>query len=176
MIKLKKIINEIITNSPPPAMVQSQPAITNQNSGLNPKDIQMAHLLAATIWGEARNEGETGMHAVLNVIMNRANQNIAKASTIVLKPKQFSFWNNITNPNEYATNLSKKYSQASPKLPDVESYNKAIKLVDAAIQHKLPDITGGAQFYFNPSIVRPEWAKTMIKTKTIGHHEFYKAK
>lgn len=178
MIKLKRILKEIMTNAPPPAIIQSHPQ-TEPVKILNEKDIQTARLLAATIWGEGRSEGETGMHAVLNVVMNRAGNDLSKVSEIVLKPKQFSFWNGISNPNEYANNLSKEHAEEPKKfkkLPDSQSYDKAVELVDKVIANKLKDITHGAQYYFTPDQASPEWKKGMVKTVTIGHHEFYKKK
>jgi len=57
--------------------------------------------LARTMWGEARGEGDKGMQAVANVIMNR----VAKKSWfgtgiigVVLKDWKFSVWN-LNDPN-----------------------------------------------------------------------------
>ena len=155
----------------PPAHIQHTNNIAATNV-MDNKKLTSAYVLAATLWGEARGEGNDGMQAVLNVIMNRANGNIVKASQLVLTPKQFSFWNKIDNKTEYAIQLAK--SARSGELKDVKQYNEALKLVDLALKHNLKDITGGAKFYFNPKLARPSWAKKMIKTATIGHHEFYK--
>jgi len=170
MIKLKRIVREIIGDLPP-AIVQPHQA-PNPTSTINAAMIENAHIIAATIWGEARGEGEVGMQAVLNVILNRAGKDINKAAQIALKPKQFSFWNKIANPREYAQHLA-NVSRAA-KNRDAILYQKAIELVDKSISGQLKDITNNAKFYFNPKIVKPSWSKKMIKTTTIGNHEFYK--
>ena len=160
------------TPSQPPGHVQH---VDKQNQNVNIVDQQQmkdAYVVAATLWGEARGEGENGMHAVMNVIMNRAHGDFSKAKDIVLKKKQFSLWNNVKDPEASAINLAQVYR--SKKLKDGHSYIKALELVDKAMKGNLPDITGGATFYFNPKKVMPSWAKEMIKTKTIGNHDFYK--
>lgn len=159
----------------PPAIIQSQPTNNQQtNVVINQKDMNTSYLLAATIWGEGRGEGEVGMHAILNVILNRAHGNIRNAGNVVLKPKQFSCWNNIHDPSAYSQKLAEK--NRSDNSPDGMMYKKAISLVDLAMKDKLNDITQGAQFYFNPQLASPSWAKKLDKTVSIGHHDFYKLK
>ena len=67
-----------------------------------------------------------------------------------------------------------KKSARNGKLKDSKQYTQALILVDKALKHQLQDITGGAKFYFNPKLVKPSWANKMIKTVTIGNHDFYK--
>ena len=85
MIRLKDIIKEDMDTTPP-AVVQQQPA--KPSSVLSKQQIMDAYVVVSTLWLEARGEGERGMHAVLNVIMNRAKGNFANARDVVLKPKQ----------------------------------------------------------------------------------------
>jgi putative nucleotidyltransferase with HDIG domain len=148
----------------PPAIVQK--AAVKAPAPLN---VTNAYIVAATLWGEARGEGTNGMQAVLNVIMNRANGNFDKTYKVVLVPKQFSMWNSVTNPTETALNVARDNFNTRDK-----QWMQAVKLVDLAAKGKLPDITGGAIFYFNPHKVIPSWAKKLIKTVTIGNHDFYK--
>ena len=155
----------------PPAHIQHTNNIASTNV-MDNKKLTGAYVLAATVWGEARGEGLEGMQAVLNVIMNRANGDINKASKLAIAPKQFSFWNKINDKDEYAVQLAN--SSRSGKLKDSKQYNEALRLVDSAIKNNLKDITGGAKFYFNPKLAQPSWAKKMVKTATIGHHDFYK--
>jgi putative nucleotidyltransferase with HDIG domain len=146
----------------PPAIVQqvpSNPAATN--------NIIDAYIVATTLYGEAGGEGEKGMQAVMNVIMNRAKGDFSKARAICLQRKQFSMWNGVTHPEEKAMDFVKLYRTDN-------SFKTVIKIVDLAMKGKLPDITHGALFYFNPEKAQPSWAKKMVKTATIGHHEFYK--
>ena len=151
----------------PPAHIQ--PATQQPTNTIN---LTNSYIVAATLWGEARGEGEIGMQAVMNVIMNRAKGDFSKASKIVLKPKQFSMWNKIPDPEASALNLAREIRRTKPQ--DEASYMKAIEIVDKAATGKLPDITDGATFYVSPKKASPDWAKKMIKTKTIGNHDFYK--
>ena len=191
-LKVKKILNsytqfynykkqnnmlEAIDNNTPPAIIQrvnNQSLKTNNNDIIDTKKLTSAYVVVATLWGEARGEGESGMQAVMNVIMNRANGNFDKAKDIVLKPKQFSIWNGINNPEESAINLAKIQSAGGRGAKDGPMYKKAVELVDKAMKGQLTDITGGATFYFNPKKANPKWAAKMIKIKSIGNHDFYK--
>lgn len=150
----------------PPAVVQHAQAPKPTNI-VDQATLTNAYVVVATLWGEARGEGETGMQAVLNVIMNRAKGDINKAGKLCLSPKQFSMWNKIDNPIDYALQLRSKSG-------DDRQYKIALILVNKAMKKQLKDITGGATFYFNPKKANPSWAKKMIKTTRIGNHDFYK--
>lgn len=169
MIKLAKIVKEIM-DVQPPAIVQQQP--NTQTNVVNQQAITNSYILATTLWGEARGEDERGMQAVLNVIMNRAGGKFDKATKIALSPSQFSFWNNITNKSQYAATTAEKARDGS--LQDSSKFTSALQLVEKARTGTLSDVTGGALYYFNPNKVNPSWAKKMTKTATIGNHDFYK--
>lgn len=57
---------------------------------MNPQKV-----VAKTLYGEARNQGEEGIRAVATVIYNRAKGNISRLAGVCLKPKQFSCWNGV---------------------------------------------------------------------------------
>lgn len=120
-------------------------------------------IVAATLIGEAGGEGEEGMQAVLNVIMNRANDNFNNAAKVCLRPWQFSVWNDQKN------NVS-GYIKEKKRHP---RWNVALKLIKLAIDNKLPDITGNATFYVNPKVEQPDWMYLYKLTKIIGKHYFY---
>ena len=123
-----------------------------------------ADYMARTIYGEARGEGTRGMQAVGNVIMNRVKAGGwygASIKDVVLKPYQFSCWNE-GDPNRTII-LNATAAQLS------SARNIADKIIDGT----LSDITGGATHYHAKSIT-PYWAKTLTKTATIGNHIFYK--
>lgn len=160
---------------PPKPAAQIQPHVstkTSSNKVLDNKKIIDAYVVVATLWGEARGEGVLGMQAVLNVIMNRAGGDFNKAKDVCLKPKQFSIWNNVPNPENKTLELLNLYT--SKKMRETKQFQIAVELVSKAMNNNLPDITGGATFYFNPKKVIPSWAKSMIKLKSIGNHDFYK--
>jgi len=161
------------TPATPPAYVRPSDNLSRTNV-VDSKKLTDAYVVAATLWGEARGEGETGMHAVMNVIMNRAKGDFGKARDICLKPKQFSLWNNVKDPEASAIKLATVQRGGGKGVVDGPSYKKALELVDNAMKGQLTDITGGATFYFNPKKANPKWAKQMTKTKSIGNHDFYK--
>lgn len=173
MIRFRDIIKEIRMSRKhaslnegmdvPPPHIQ----VTNSLTATNPVNITKVYIVVATVWGEARGEGEQGMQAVMNVIMNRAKGRFDQTDKIVLKPKQFSFWNGKSSPEKFALELAKKHR-------DEKSFQTAVKIVDSAMKGNLTDITGGASYYFNPKLAQPTWAKKLTKTKTIGNHDFYR--
>lgn len=133
------------------------------------KDID---IMARTIWGEARSEGEQGMKAVACVIMNRFNENIwyskykgeHSIKAVCLKPKQFSCWN-ADDPN------SKMCSSVNT---NDKIFVEAIEIAKNAKNGKIKDITKGANHYFADYIKAPKWVKDMKFCIKIGRHNFYK--
>lgn len=149
---------------------KQKPAITVPV--LKPLSVQEAlqpdNIIAATLTGEARGEGEKGMQAVLNVLINRmkyANESdFKKLKEISLARKQFSIWNKLTTDDEKAAFVN--------KMRKTPQWATAIKLIDNAKKGKLQDITGNATFYHTNKI-EPNWGNIFSKTNVIGNHIFY---
>jgi len=123
-------------------------------------------LMARTIWGEARGEGQLGMQAVANVIMNRVNRGGwwgATISDVVLKPYQFSTW------NESDANRNKARSVDTSD----QAFWTASKIASMAYNGQLTDVTNGATHYHAKSVT-PAWAVGQTPVATIGNHVFYK--
>lgn len=128
-------------------------------------------VLARTIWGEARGEGETGMHAVANVIMNRLTKaqegsiawwgNTVKG--ICQAPKQFSCWNQ-NDPN---------CAKIRAVTADNDAFAAALALAGLAVNGVLHDITHGATSYYADNIPAPYWARDRTPAAHIGHHLFF---
>lgn len=124
-------------------------------------------VLARTLWGEARGEGEEGMQAVAAVICNRARQpgwwgrGIAG---ICQRARQFSCWN-ADDPNRAAL-LAVDASDPA--------FATALRLARLAVAGALPDPTHGATHYHSLS-VRPAWAAGQQPCARIGGHLFYRA-
>lgn len=128
-------------------------------------------VFARTIWGEARGEGEQGMQAVANVIMNRVKHAQDKGrfwwgSSIIQvcqKPYQFSCWN--------------RSDQNFKKLQNIGANNlyfaTAMRIANRTSAGCLPDITSGATHYHTKSI-KPYWAKGEKHCAEIGSHVFYR--
>lgn len=128
-------------------------------------------VLARTIWGEARGEGDHGMQAVASVVMNRVV--IARdkgkywwGNTVIQvcqKPYQFSCWNR-SDPNF-------KVLQA---VDDTDLYFvTARRLAHRAVLGVLDDVTGGATHYHTATSA-PYWSKKEKPIMTIGAHIFYR--
>lgn len=136
----------------------------------NPTDaLDDRNIIARTIYGEARGEGEDGMQAVANVIQNRLASGIRwwghTLRTICLARWQFSCWN-ATDPNR-------------PKLlavpQDDPQFRAALQLADQVLAGTLPDITNGATSYFAPAMGRkpPAWTNGVDPCRIIGKQWFY---
>lgn len=133
-------------------------------------DENEVRLLAATVWGEARSEGETGMRAVAHVMVNRVGQRFGEnLSTVILSPKQFSVWNRgdpnrrlvqnlVRNPDRYAT--------------DAAQWEQAQRISREVLAGQSVDPTDGALFYHTRA-VRPRWAPQGVGRQVIGQHIFY---
>jgi hypothetical protein len=174
--KVYKSIKEVIISDAPPAVIiQKQPQSISKPAPFqwDQQKLKDAYIIITTIYNEGRSNGERGMHGILNVIMNRSNNDLAKAAKICLEPKQFSVWNGINNKYQYSEKLKQKMIN-DINTPDGKMYLKARELVSLAANNQLTDITGGAKFYYNPKLVKPSWSKKMKKTATIGSHNFYK--
>lgn len=149
---------------------KQKPAITVPV--LKPLSVQEAllpeNIVAATLTGEARGEGEKGMQAVLNVLMNRLKYaketDLNKLKDVSLARKQFSIWNDKKTDEQKAAFVN--------KMRKTPQWATAIKLIDNAKNGKLPDITGNATFY-HTNKVDPDWSDTFVKTNIIGNHIFY---
>lgn len=128
-------------------------------------------ILARTLWGEARGEGEKGMCAVACVVINRVRVAQEKSSywwgdtvrDVCQKPYQFSCWNN-NDPNR------EKLEKLSSKDP---AFKKALNIARRYVLGFGNDITFGATHY-HADYVKPYWVKSLEKTAVVGRHIFYK--
>ena len=120
-------------------------------------------LLALTMWREASGEGVEGMRAVGHVVANEVKVTKLTWESVILNKWYIS---SMTAPGDPGT-------VRWPRYPD-NSFVTATELAIEIYQGINTDNTDGATHYFNPHIVLPSWAKYMIKTVTIGNHDFYK--
>lgn len=154
----------------PKLIAQNGQVISNPNA---PNQVQIItiDILARTLWGEARGEGEEGMKAVACTIINR--QKIAKAkghfwwgNTIIQicqKPYQFSCWNR-SDPN---------YQKLVAVTESDADFINALKIARRAVLDNLADITDGATHYHAAGMT-PYWVKNDRPTAVIGNHIFYR--
>lgn len=129
---------------------------------------QEIDIVAATLWGEARNQGEQGMRAVASVIENRRRQSYrgkATAAAVCLDPWQFSCWN-ANDPN--LPRLRRLSSQ-----PDAQ-YLLARRIAAEVQQGSLADITRKARHYYAASLRPPAyWSRGKSPCVVIGDHLFF---
>jgi N-acetylmuramoyl-L-alanine amidase len=127
-----------------------------------------ADTLARTIWGECRSGGSLGMHAVANIILNRANNPRWWGTDIVSvcrQPYQFSCWN-ADDPN-------------LPKLEAVtvadHEFAEAMALATTACAGHLVDLTKNADSYYARSMREaPYWVGEATLTYEDAWHRFYR--
>ncbi len=138
----------------------SQPTVVDENE---------VRLLAATVWGEARSEGENGMRAVAHVMVNRIGNRFGEdLATVILSPKQFSVWNRGDPNRRTVVNLAR---DAADIATDPE-WATADRVAREVLSGQSIDPTDGALFYHTRA-VRPRWARVGQGRQVIGQHIFY---
>jgi Cell Wall Hydrolase/Trypsin-like peptidase domain len=149
--------------APPPAAPQQTRNTTPAKSAAALGDREV---IAATLWGEARNQDDQGMRAVACVIANRARTRYRRcqsAREVCLDRWQFSCW------NEADPNRPKMLTVA--RKPD-PAFQRGLALADELLAKGLTDITRGARHY-HTSRIRPSWALGKTPCATVGDHFFY---
>jgi len=125
-------------------------------------------VVARTIYGEGRGQSFEGQVAIGFVIFNRAKERKQSVREVCLAPRQFSCWN-LGDINrkiiETITLQSKGFTRA---------YGIACLIMTEDLNDPTfnPEIGRGANHYYNPDIVHPNWAKNMKVLKTIDDHIF----
>jgi N-acetylmuramoyl-L-alanine amidase len=126
-------------------------------------------LLGMCVWGEARGEGPEGKAGVAWVARNRAEHPRwwgRDLKEVILKPYQFSCFL-ARDPNSAKMRLPLKYD--TPEVWD-SCYLTGCEVMAGTI----PDPTGGADHYFDVSILPPKWATEGKKTLDLGRLHFYR--
>lgn len=120
---------------------------------------------ARVAWGEARGEPDDGMHAVLNVMMNRKQDPRFPntLSSVARQPYQFSAYN-TDDPNK-----DKLVAVSNADL----YFWRAKWLATFAQMGLLWDITDGATYYHSTGIERPDFLADAEVSAVIGSHVFY---
>lgn len=135
--------------------------------------VSVTDIVARTAWGEARGEGILGMQAVINTFANRAARpawwgHALDQVCLMMNDKgvhQYSCWNK-SDPNRTAL--------LSVTMND-RQFVQAVDLAQALMLNKLPDITKGADSYYDArSGEKPQWAQSRFYRCKIGNHAFYR--
>lgn len=137
----------------------------------------MANLVNLDVWtltqtlaGETRGETIEGKVAVAHVIRNRAIDKRWPDTIheVCKQPWQFSCWNpkdpNCKMIDALEVNDLARYAWLR------ECFAVALGVASGII----PDPTGGANHYFNPKVVNPDWAKGKPTIYKEGNHVFLK--
>jgi hypothetical protein len=135
-------------------------------------------IIAATLVDEAGGEknAEQGMHAVLNVIMNRVKGDVRKGAMECLRPKQFSGWNKV---NKKSADDIKKFIDSKR---GHKQFKNALMLVGQAKNKSLKDITKGSNHFLNVQLTKqqrkggnlPSWYDSNKVVADVGQHRFLK--
>ena len=128
-------------------------------------------VLARTLWGEGRSEGQRGMEAIASVVLNRVAVAQQRGGywwgndivSVCQKPYQFSCWNR-SDPNY------KKLLAVTDK--DIY-FATAIRIARRAVAGTLSDCAYGATHYHTNSVA-PFWAEGADPVAVIGTHIFYR--
>ncbi|MBA4249034.1 MAG: hypothetical protein C0432_04395 [Candidatus Puniceispirillum sp.] len=144
------------------------------------------HMMAKTIYGEARGEITKNIHflkklkdenalfihiqglvAVGNIIYNRFKKQTwfgKTLSEVCVKPFQFSCWN-ANDPNRRKVENLKI---------DSDFFQLCLYVAEGVVNQKWDDITKGADHYHAVWLTpHPRWAKPECITNVIGQHVFY---
>lgn len=156
-------------------IVDSMQNLTN-TSNIFTSNSESLDILARTLYGEARNEGDTGIKAVACVIMNRVKEQKSmwgkNVKQVCLKPWQFSCWNPRNGLSLNDKNIVANY-QSMMKATDADpSFMRCKQIASEALNGSLIDITGGATYYHTTAI-KPKWAKGVEPIKVVASHAFY---
>jgi uncharacterized protein (TIGR02594 family) len=137
----------------------------------DPTAATAAHVLtlARTLYGEARGQGQTGIEAVANVVMNRLKTGRwgKDVGRVCLWPKQFSCWNH--NDANFLK-IRSKTDDGDKQFRICLDVARAA--VDGTLTQHVPDVL----HYFADYIPPPGWVRKSPKArlvKKIGNHLFY---
>ena len=143
------------------------PDVVAPPAGTAPADEDIA-VVAMTLWGEARGEGDQGMQAVACVIGNRVGRKWRRKTGYVAVCRdrwQFSCW------NENDPNLRRL--EAVRRNPD-SAYRLAEAIAGRLVRGELGDFTFGATHYYAVSLPRPpKWAVNKQPCYRQGKHLFF---
>jgi len=123
-------------------------------------------LLARLIMGETEGCSKLEKIAAAYTAINRAEKSKEDLKEIILKPYQYSCFNEEVSRREVLKNPI-KYNK--------KEFLEDIKLAEEILSKMYEDPTEGATHYYNPELIKtPHWAKNIKPIKKIGHHLFFK--
>jgi spore germination cell wall hydrolase CwlJ-like protein len=124
-------------------------------------------VVAITLLGEARGEGDAGMYAVACVIQKRAEERKLTLAQVCNEEWQFSCWNK--GQEKYLDLMARLLKSNTVQA----KYAKLLARAMCAGGKLTQDFTGNANHY-HATYVTPSWVKGKTPTRIIGKHLFYK--
>ena len=130
--------------------------------------------LAKNIYFEARGESLTGKIAVANVTMNRVKHHKYPSTVcaVVTQAKWYVNWKGNRLPRRNQCQFS-WFCDGKADVPvDMRAYKDSVRVAEV-VYHGYRDLTDGSLFYHSTK-VEPYWVASMVRTKSIGAHVFYR--
>ena len=146
-------------------------------------DLDQAYCLAENIYYEARNEDIKGQFAVASVTLNRAND--ARFPNTICGVVKYSIKSKRSNKlvcafSWYCENDKKgreipvRNKDGSINQQVVDQFQVASMVAITVLGGNVEDYTRGATHFHNPFRSQPDWRHQLVKTMSIGNHDFYK--
>ena len=130
--------------------------------------------LAKNIYFEARGESLTGKIAVANVTMNRVQHHKYPSTVcaVVTQAKWYVNWKGNRLPKRNQCQFSWFCDGKADEPVDMRAYKDSVRVAEV-VYHGYRDLTDGSLFYHSTK-VEPYWVASMVRTKSIGAHVFYR--
>lgn len=125
-------------------------------------DARQIDCMARNAFYEAGNQGERGMVAVSNVVMNRTRDDRFPSTPCGV----------INQKRKGTCQFSWVCQRRLPRI-DWNMFQRAREVAERVYYARARDVTSGALFY-HADYVRPQWAYAFRRTATIGDHIFYR--
>lgn len=117
-------------------------------------------VIAETLWREARGEGLAGIKAVASVIYFRKKAAKKSFSSVCLKSKQFSCWNE-----------GPKTVKIGPAKAKTQAWKQCRQVADSLVKGSFkPTVKSD---HYAEVHCKPSWEAKLQKVKVIGNHKFF---
>lgn len=127
--------------------------------------------MARTLWGEGRSLGETGMHAIANVIMNRVASHFKGDTTptaVCLHHYDDIYQFDCNDPKDPNFGLCQNVTLDDPQ------FQIATSIANMAVNHQLYDVTRGAKNYWSDNgQPAPYWSIGKTPSLVVKTTKFY---
>jgi len=146
-------------------------------------DPQEAYCLAENIYYEAGGEDIRGQIAVASVTINRTKDPrfpstvcgvVQQSVTLKSTNKPICSFSWYCEDKKRDKDISLRNKDGTENLKLTEKFKNAIIIALKVLDGDIKDNTRGATHFHNPSQSQPSWRSSLIKTVSLGNHDFYK--